>query len=328
MFRALGPRWAPFLLAGFAACAAPGDPAVPSGDRILNLYDAFGPERDGLTQDFGFSALVRYGDTTILFDAGTHADVLRANAEALGVDLRDVDVAVASHSHFDHINGFDYLFEVNPDVVLYFPADLYWGMNAGFDVSGPTPGVAETLPVEQRYFGGEKEQFEFRQSGRFWGANVVFVDEDTEIAPGMTLIATRSPYIGYFTRYPTLGGMEAEAEEVGDVRTLELPELSLHLASPGGDVLLVGCSHSQVETIVRATREALGRPIGLVLGGYHMLPYTPDEIRDVARRMRDELEVAAVAPAHCSGHAAFRVFAEEFGEDYHLAGLGTTIPFP
>ena len=40
--------------------------ADTSDNYILNLYDAFGPERDGLVQDFGFSALVRYGDTTIL----------------------------------------------------------------------------------------------------------------------------------------------------------------------------------------------------------------------------------------------------------------------
>ena len=312
-----------FLL---AACSA--TPERPSGDHVINLYDAFGPEIEGLTHDFGFSALVRYGDTTILFDAGTNADLLRSNTEALGVDLTEVDVAVASHAHFDHINGFDYLLEVNPDVTIYFPADLYWGWNVEFSVAGPEAGAGEGLPTDQRYFGGRKESFHFDQTGRFWGANVEFVGAHTEIAPGMTLIATRSPFVGYFTRYPSLGGIEDQAQVGDEVTTLGLPELSLNLETPEGDVLLVGCSHSQVETIVRATAEHLGRDIGLVYGGYHMLPYTADEIRDVALRLRDELGVEGVAPAHCSGHAAFAVFREVFGPGYRRAGLGTITAFP
>ena len=318
-----------------AGCAAstpgplpPGAGAPPAGNHIVNLYDAFGPRREGLTQDFGFSALIRYEGTTILFDSGTNADILRSNAAALGIDLAEVDVAVASHAHFDHVNGFDHLLEVNPDVKLYFPADLYWGMNTDFDVAGPEADVASTLPDEQRYFGGTTERFRFRQTGRFWRANVEFVSDHTEIGPGMTLIATRSPFVGYFTRYPTIGGLETQAGTIGDARTIDLPELSLNLASPTGDVLLVGCSHSQVETIVRSTADHLGRSIGLVFGGYHMLPYTSDEIREVASRMKEELAVAGVAPAHCSGHAAFKVFREVYGEHYRMAGLGTTTPFP
>jgi 7,8-dihydropterin-6-yl-methyl-4-(beta-D-ribofuranosyl)aminobenzene 5'-phosphate synthase len=325
--RALGERWVGAVLVVLAAaCASP--PAQSNGNYIINLYDAFGPDTEGLTQDFGFSALVHYNGTTILFDSGTNADVLRANADALGVDLAEVDLAVASHAHFDHINGFDYLLEVNPDVKLYFPADVFWGWNVEFDVSGAEPDAAAALPAEQRYFGGAKEGFRFRQSGRFWGADVEYVADHTEIGPGMTLITTRSPYVGYFTRYPSLGGLEGLTEAEGGVKTIGLPELSLNLETPDGDVLLVGCSHSQVETIVRSTRERLDRPIGLVFGGYHMLPYSADEIRQVATRMRGELGVAGVAPTHCSGHAAFKVFREVFGKRYRMAGLGTTTAFP
>jgi len=310
-----------------AACVA-APPAQHGGDQIVNLYDAFGPESEDLIQDFGFSALVRYQGKTILFDAGTNADVLKANAEALGVDLAEVDFAVASHAHFDHINGFDYLLEVNPDVKIYFPADMFWGMNVEFDLTGAEEGVAASLAPEQRYFGGTKEQVMFRQSGRFWGADVEFVSDHTKIGPGMTLIATRSPFIGYFTSYPTIRGAGDRPDDSSQVKTTGLPELSLNLEGPRGDVLMVGCSHSQVETIVRTTNAHLGRAIGLVYGGYHMLPYTSAEIRGVADRMRDELGVIGVAPAHCSGHAAFSVFGDVFGEDYHLAGLGTTTAFP
>ena len=44
--------------------------------------------------------------------------------------------------------------------------------------------------------------------------------------------------------------------------------------------------------------------------------------------MKGELGVAEVAPVHCSGHVAFRVFRHVFGDRFHKAGLGTVTPFP
>ncbi len=299
------------------------------GDYIVNLFDAFGAKKEGLTQAFGFSALIRYQGKTILFDSGTNADLLKANVEALGYDLRDVDFAVASHAHFDHINGFDYLLEVNPDVKIYFPDDLFWGGDTEFAIGGPESDVAETLPPEQRYFHGAKEKTHFNQSGRFWKANVEFIKGHKKIAPGITLVATRSPYMGYFTRYPGPSGVDKLDGKAGsDVKTMGLPELSMNIETPNGDVLVVGCSHSMVETIVRTTREELARPIGLVYGGYHLLPYSSEDIRGIATRMKEELGVASVAPTHCTGHAGFKVFGEVFAGKYFVAGLGSTTAFP
>jgi 7,8-dihydropterin-6-yl-methyl-4-(beta-D-ribofuranosyl)aminobenzene 5'-phosphate synthase len=173
------PALVTIVLAGSVRAGPASEGASLEGDTILNLYDAFGPEVPGTVQDFGFSALVRYRDKTILFDAGTNAEILAKNVEALGVDLRDVDFAVASHSHFDHISGFDHVLEVNPDLVIYFPYDPFWGAPFPFDATGTDPGAAADLPVDQRYFRGEKTEFTFQSSGRFWRANVQFVKSHT-----------------------------------------------------------------------------------------------------------------------------------------------------
>ncbi|MFN2512912.1 MAG: hypothetical protein ABR568_16000, partial [Pyrinomonadaceae bacterium] len=49
------------------------------GVALTNAYDAFGSEREGLKHDFGFSTIVEYKGKTILFDAGTNAEVFENN---------------------------------------------------------------------------------------------------------------------------------------------------------------------------------------------------------------------------------------------------------
>ena len=98
-------------------------------NSIINLYDAFGEENEGLIKDFGFSCIVKFNGTTILFDGGTNADVFQNNIEALNIYLTEIDFAIASHAHFDHINGFDYLLKVK---IIYHVKSIIiqWGFKS------------------------------------------------------------------------------------------------------------------------------------------------------------------------------------------------------
>ena len=55
--------------------------------------------------EFGLSFLIEVNGRCVLFDAGQSASTVR-NAEALGIDLAQVDTAVLSHGHYDHADGF------------------------------------------------------------------------------------------------------------------------------------------------------------------------------------------------------------------------------
>jgi 7,8-dihydropterin-6-yl-methyl-4-(beta-D-ribofuranosyl)aminobenzene 5'-phosphate synthase len=300
-------------------------------NSIINLYDAFGEEKEGLTWDFGFSCLVKYNGRTILFDSGTNADIFKRNVETLGVDLRKVDYVVASHAHFDHINGFDYLLEINPDVEIYFPFDPFWGANIPFDVSGQEPGVADSLEMRMRYFQGDYETCRFNQSGRFWKANVQFIRQNSEIEPGVKLIATSSPYMGYFSKYPNLdideSGMAFNNDLKDNTTFIPLQEISLSLETDEGEVIVVGCSHSTVEKIIMETKNYTENDIALVYGGYHLLPYKREVLQQMADRLKNDLGVKRVAPAHCTGHLAFRTLKMAYGEHYLFAGLGEELKF-
>jgi 7,8-dihydropterin-6-yl-methyl-4-(beta-D-ribofuranosyl)aminobenzene 5'-phosphate synthase len=302
-----------------------GSPAAaqiePASSAVVmtNAYDAFGSEKKGLQHDFGFSTVIEYRGKTILFDAGTDGRVFESNLRSLKIDLRNVDIAIVSHGHYDHIGGFDYLLSVNPEVRIYAPNDFFsLGAPARFPFRETEPDVARTLPKEMQYFGGESvvEGMLTVPTGRFWSSDVEYLTEAKEVLPGVTIIPTTSRLMGTFIRYPPF---EENPQFIG------MPELSLALATEDGEIVISGCSHTTIETIVQEVRNVRKGKIRLVVGGFHLIPYERESIEALAKRMKEEYEVESVAPAHCTGHLGFSIFQKLFGERYLFFGLGERI---
>jgi len=266
-------RWLTSILVVIAGCAA-GSLATAqtkptsSDVAITNVYDAFGSESKGLKHDFGFSSVVQYKGKTILFDAGTDARVFESNLKSLKIDLRKIDIAVVSHGHYDHIGGFDYLLSVNPKVKIYLPNDFFsLGAPTKFPFRETEPGAAKTLSKDQQYFRGERpvEGMVTVPTGRFWKSDVEYLTEAKEVLPGVTIIPTTSRLMGTFIKYPPF---DENPQFIG------MPELSAAFATEKGEVIIAGCSHSTIETIIQETKKVRKGNIRLVIGGFHLIPYT------------------------------------------------------
>lgn len=294
---------------------------------ITNLYDAFGKDTS-LAKDFGFSCITKYQGKTILFDAGSNADIFKNNTSKLGIDLSKIDIVVVSHGHFDHLNGLDYLLQVNPKVKIYFPYDIFWGAPVPYDATGQEPAIKDSLPAYMQYFDGGNTKFSINQSGRFWNANIEFVKTSKEILPGLKIIATSSQYMGYFSCYPGKSFVEGQFDHNQDAcKNSNLPELSLSMKTDRGQILIVGCSHSGVENIVKQTQTVTTDQIELVYGGFHMIPFDRAQTVQLVNMLKNDLKVHRVAPAHCTGHLAFKILSDIYKNDYLYAGLGETISF-
>jgi 7,8-dihydropterin-6-yl-methyl-4-(beta-D-ribofuranosyl)aminobenzene 5'-phosphate synthase len=269
------------------------------GNQITVLYDAFGAD-PAMTKDWGFSALVEIAGKRILFDTGDNAEIFAANVKAKGIDLTKLDFVVLSHRHSDHMAGLDFVLRENPTVKIYAPKE-------GFGIYGSSLPSSfyrkdNSLPAEMRYYDGNPP--EVMKFGSAWAnAHFELIDQTTEIAPGITLIALISDLPG----------------------TRELKELSLAINTPDGLVLVVGCSHPGIERIVE-TAAAINPKIRLIAGGFHLVTAPDDVVMKIVTALKDGFKPEYIAPGHCTGEPTFAALKKAFGDKYVYAGLGTSIP--
>ena len=142
--------------------------------------------------------------------------------------------------------------------------------------------------------------------GEAWpGATFQLIDRNTEIAPGIFLIALVSDKPG----------------------TLELHELSLAIRTLDGLVIVVGCSHPGVEHIVQEAT-AINPHINILLGGLHQIQAPDPEVERIATVLHNEYRLERVAPGHCTGEPEFAALKKTFGDHYVYAGVGSVVDLP
>lgn len=105
-----------------------------------------------------------------------------------------------------------------------------------------------------------------------------------------------------------------------------IKEQGLVLETPEGLVVLVGCAHPGIAAMVRETRTRFGKDILLAMGGFHLGGRLLSDIRDVVYDLR-KMGVRKVAPCHCTGNEATRLFRELWGKDF-IEGKAGAVIFP
>jgi 7,8-dihydropterin-6-yl-methyl-4-(beta-D-ribofuranosyl)aminobenzene 5'-phosphate synthase len=105
-------------------------------------------------------------------------------------------------------------------------------------------------------------------------------------------------------------------------------EQSLIITTSKGLVVITGCAHPGVVHIIRTAKNIFPQErVYFTMGGFHLTGTSTSRIESIIKEFR-QLSVNKVAPCHCSGDEARRMFREEYGEDYIDSGVGKTINLP
>jgi 7,8-dihydropterin-6-yl-methyl-4-(beta-D-ribofuranosyl)aminobenzene 5'-phosphate synthase len=112
--------------------------------------------------------------------------------------------------------------------------------------------------------------------------------------------------------------------ELGD----GIREQALVLKTTEGLVVITGCAHPGIVNLVRKAREITGEnKVYLVIGGFHLASESASRLKSILKEFR-RLSVQKVAPCHCTGDGARRLFKHEYGADYIECGVGKRITLP
>lgn len=259
-----------------------------------------GQER--LTAQHGLSLHIAWGDKQILFDSGP-SEAFWTNAEALGVDLRGVDMAVISHHHYDHGGGLGRFLQGNPN------AKVYLRRYEGGDL------FARRALVFWRYIGLDKSLFE-RYPQRF-----EFVSQESEIMPGVFILTQIDK------PYPLPRGNDRlyVRRGLGGRRDTFDHELLMVIRDAGRLVVISGCSHqgilNMVETVIKRFP---GEPIQALLGGLHLMADAERDVRQVGERLL-AYPIESVYAGHCTGLESYRILKDVMGERLEYLSTGRVI---
>ena len=222
--------------------------------------------QSGLTPEFGLSLLIKLEDKQILLDTGG-SDQFIKNANALGLNLKAVDVAVISHAHFDHGGGLAHFLALNPDAAVYLHQEAQKSYFANIGAKMPTLLNKTVYPLVKtsrrfsRYIGLDWEALAPYQE------RLTFVSAPLEIATNIFLLTSVEQ------KYPLAEGnkfllVEKEGQLQADAFS---HEMILVIREDDGLVLFSGCCHSGIVNMIEAVKTRFGdTPIKGIIGGFHL----------------------------------------------------------
>ncbi len=162
-----------------------------------------------------------------------------------------------------------------------------------------------------------------------WDNNLKTIGKSFNITPNIILMKLKSP--------PRHGG------------PFGIMEIHIVLKTKEGLVILQGCGHPEIVTIMEKSQKHTGEPlVYLISGGTRMLdpgtrvklpgnagyfnipqphPYSNEDVEKIADKLLTA-GVKHIVPTHCTGERAEKILAQKFGDKYINEKLGMTIALP
>ena len=257
--------------------------------RIVTLIENT-TAREELQYEHGLSLYIEACGKKLLFDAG-ESGAFADNAEKLGIDLSQVDIAVLSHAHSDHCGGFLRFLQCNDTAPIWARPEVKGSYHNA-------QGYCISLDPELRY-----------------SKRLCLSEDEEPSGEGLTL------YSG--NRMESVAPLDSAGLSVCVKGVLE-PDTFLHeqyllIEEEGKRVLISGCSHKGILNIVNHFRP------DVLIGGFHYMKVDPENpmLEEAAKKLLAYPTVYYTG--HCTGLAQYEKMKKIMADRLHSLSTGTEL---
>ena len=244
--------------------------------------------REDLGSEHGLSLFIETAETALLFDMGQSA-LFAENARKLGIDLREAEMAVLSHGHYDHGGGLRTFLALNDRAPVYLSR---YAFDEVFNAEGKYIGLDPALKNEPR---------------------LVFTGEEKALSRCLHLYGCNGRERTYPLDSAGLTALRDGRRIPDDFRH----EQYLLIEEHGTRVLISGCSHKGIRDLLLWFRP------DVLVGGFHLMKTAPgDELEPYHQALASF--GAELFTCHCTGEAQFRYLKERM-ENLHYLSTGQSI---
>lgn len=223
------------------------------------------------------SYYIEDNDIKLLLDVG-YSDLFIRNANALGIDLENIDTIVISHGHDDHTRGLKYYFEQNykkNNAIIAHPDAFKEKIVDNLKICSPI--LEEEL----------KEK-----------CNLVLSKKPLKVSKHITFLG-EIPQMNNFENRKAIGKQIVGGIAVDDY---VMDDTALVYKNEKGIYIITGCSHSGICNIIEYAKEVCkeNRVLG-VIGGFHLFEVNERVNKTVEYLKHNNLK--ELYPCHCTSFA-------------------------
>ncbi len=240
-------------------------------------------EDENFDVEHGLSVYFEKDNKKFLFDTG-QSDLFLKNADKLGIGLDKIDYLILSHGHYDHTGGLTHL-QLNKKVKIIAHPHCFYPKYDGI-----------------RYIGFPKYKPDWI---------ILLKEKPTKLTKNIHFLGQipgeRRASLGHYIKNSIKS------------RDFLLDDSGVAIIEKNTLIIISGCSHSGIVNIVKYAKKLFNLEKIIVIGGFHMLNYSGEEIDATIKELK-KLGIIKIYPGHCTGEKAIKKILSSFDGDRLYAG--------
>lgn len=273
--------------------------------KVITLMDDRASENQELIAEHGLSYWIDTGEQKLLFDCGVSENTWK-NAKKLGLDIKEVDAVILSHSHYDHARAYrSFIEQGGGGNILYtgsyffekkysHEGEVFRDLSAGF-----TEAFLKDKRIEHRVCKGQ-----------------------LELAKGVWLFSN-------FERkydFETIPKRFVKETSKGMIRDFFEDEICIVIERENALYLFVGCSHPGILNMAETIQNRMKKSIYGIFGGTHLIEADSVRMEKTIQRFK-ELGVQVLGLSHCTGELAREMLLKNKDFTVKEMNVGSVLSF-